>query len=120
MGLYQAAPFYSSAVTPKVWEAPGVQGDKTSVQKGCHYPWEFGYPRTAMAGGCLVLANCPLLCSKDDLLGSYCYGLLAGCVAESTAGIGRMAFLKGTGAADSTGVSNICLPAVHKVCLKQI
>lgn len=73
-----------------------------------------------MAGDCLVLANFPLLCSKDDLLDSYCYGLLAGCVAESTAGIGRMAFLKSTGAADSTGVPNICLPPAHKVCLKQI
>lgn len=69
---------------------------------------------------CLVLANGPLFCSEDDLLGSYCYSLLAGCVAETTAGIGRMAFLKSTGAADNTGVSNICLPPAHKICLKQI
>lgn len=115
-----AAPLCSSAVTPKVWEAPGLQWDNTSVQKGLNYPREFGYPGTATVGGEVVLANCPLLCGEDDLLGSYCYGLLAGSVAESTAGVGRMAFLKSPGAADSAGVSNICLPPAHKVCLKQL
>lgn len=66
---------------------------------------------------CLVLANCLLLCSHDDLWGSY--GLLAGHVAELTAGIERRTFLKGTGAADGFSVSNICLPPSHKVCMKQ-
>lgn len=112
----------SSAVTPEVWEAPGLQWDNTSVQKGLPLPSGIWLSQNSHGRwlSYLVLANCPLLCSEDDPLGSYCYGLLAGSVAESTAGIGRMAFLKSPGAADSTGVSNICLPPAPKVCLKQL
>lgn len=57
-GLGQAAPFCSSAVTPKVWEAPGLQWDKTSVQKGLPLPLGIWLSQNSQGWwlSCLVLA----------------------------------------------------------------